>query len=149
MSRAMTIGRVAEAAGCKVQTVRYYEQIGILPAPRRTEGNQRLYTDAAVLRLTFIRHARELGFPIGAIRGLLSLSDEPDRPCVAVDAIARAQLAEVEARISRLGALKLELERMVEQCRGGRIADCRVIEALGDYAHMQMVRGAALGRPAG
>jgi DNA-binding transcriptional MerR regulator len=135
MARALTIGRVAKAAGCKVQTVRYYEQIGMLPAPARTEGNQRIYDDAAIERLCFIRHARELGFSLDAIRDLLSLSDDPDQPCEAADAIASAQLTQVTQRIERLVALKLELERMVQQCRGGRIADCRVIEVLADHAH--------------
>lgn len=130
----LTIGRVAEAAGCKVQTIRYYEHIGLLPRPPRSEGNQRLYDRSDIDRLTFIRHARELGFPLGAIRDLLSLVDHPDQSCEAADAIARTQLREVEQRIERLQALKLELHRMIDQCSGGRIADCRVIEALSDHA---------------
>jgi DNA-binding transcriptional MerR regulator len=132
--RGQTIGRVAEAAGCKVQTVRYYETIGLLPPPARTAGNQRVYGPAAVERLRFIRHARALGFHLDAIRDLLSLADRPDQPCDAVDAIARAQLVEVEARLARLTTLKTELERMIAQCSGGRIADCRIIESLGDHA---------------
>lgn len=128
-----TIGRIAEAAGCKVQTVRYYEQVGLLPRPERSGGNQRVYGKSDVDRLTFIRHARDLGFSIEAIRDLLSLSDRPDQPCEAADAIARAQLVHVERRIEHLNALKLELERMVAQCSGGRISDCRVIEVLGDH----------------
>ena len=127
---ALTIGRVAQATGSKVQTIRYYEQIGLLPAPERSRGNQRLYDDRAVERLAFIRHARGLGFSLDAIRDLLDLADRPDRPCDEADAIARAQLDQVERRLSRLTALKAELERMIAQCRGGRIADCRVIEAL-------------------
>ena len=85
-------------------------------------------------RLAFIRHARDLGFTLEAIRDLLSLSDRPDQSCAAADAIARAQLAEVESRLARLTALKAELERMVVQCAGGKIADCRVIEVLGDHS---------------
>ena len=127
----LTIGKLGEAAGVKVPTIRYYEQIGLLPAPERSAGNQRLYGDPALDRLAFIRHARDLGFPLEAIRDLLSLSDRPDQPCEAADAIAREQLRAVEARIARLQALKTELERMIEQCAGGRIADCRVIETLG------------------
>lgn len=129
-----TIGRLARATGCKVQTIRYYEQIGLLPEPVRSEGNQRLYGQADIDRLTFIRHARELGFPLQAIRDLLSLSDEPDHSCEAADAIARAQLAEVEHRIARLQALKVELNRMVAECSGGRVSDCRVIEVLSDHS---------------
>ena len=134
MTRDLTIGRVAEATGCKVQTVRYYEQIGLIPAPPRTSGNQRIYDESAIHRLTFIRHARELGFPLQAIRDLISLSDDPDQPCDAADAIARAQLSEVDRRVQRLYALRHELGRMIEQCRGGRIADCRVLEVLSNHS---------------
>lgn len=129
----LTIGRVAEAAACRVQTIRYYEQIGLLPQAARSEGNQRLYGHDDIDRLLFIRHARELGFPLKAIRDLLGLADRPDQPCDAVNAIARAQLAQVERRIGRLRALKTELERMIAQCTGGTISDCRIIEALGDH----------------
>lgn len=132
--RGLTIGRVASAAGCKVQTVRYYEQIGLLPQPARTEGNQRVYSQAQMDRLTFIRHARELGFSLDAIRDLLSLADDPNQSCEAADAIASAQLTQVGERIARLRALQRELERMVVQCRGGRIADCKVIEVLADHS---------------
>jgi DNA-binding transcriptional MerR regulator len=128
-----TIGKLGDAAGVKVPTIRYYEQISLLPAPERSGGNQRLYTRATLDRLTFIRHARELGFPLDAIRDLLSLSDKPDQSCAAADAIARSQLHAVRARIARLKALELELERMVEQCAHGAISDCRVIEVLGDH----------------
>ena len=83
--------------------------------------------------LTFIRHAREIGFPLDAIRDLLSLSDRPKQSCAAADAIARAQIAAGEGRIARLNALNAELERMVVQCEGGSIRDCRVIEVLGDH----------------
>ena len=130
----LTIGKLGEAAGVKVPTIRYYEQIGLLPEPDRSAGNQRLYGQSALDRLAFIRHARELGFPLDAVRDLLSLSDRPDQSCAAADVIARAQLAEVESRLARLTALKGELERMVVQCAGGRIADCRVIEVLGDHS---------------
>ena len=130
----LTIGKLSDAAGVKVPTIRYYEEIGLLPEAERSAGNQRLYGQKAQERLTFIRHARELGFPLDAIRDLLSLSDRPDQSCAAADAIARAQLAEVESRLARLTVLKAELERMVVQCAGGKIADCRVIEVLGDDA---------------
>lgn len=133
MMPTLTIGRVAQAANSSVQTIRYYEQIGLLPPPARSSGNQRLYRQVDVDRLAFIRHARELGFPLEAIRDLLSLSDDPEQSCEAADAIASAQLEAVEQRIKRLEALKGELVRMIEQCQGGKISDCRVIEALGDH----------------
>lgn len=131
----LSIGKLSEAAGVKVPTIRYYEQIGLLPEAGRSTGNQRLYGPAARDRLAFIRHARDLGFPLDAIRDLLGLSDRPDQPCAAVDSIAKAQLLAVEGRIARLMALKFELERMITQCAGGSVADCRVIECLGSHAH--------------
>ena len=90
---------------------------------------------SALDRLAFIRHSRELGFPLEAIRDLLSLSDRPDQSCAAADIIAKDQLAAVDARIARLTALKSELERMITQCAQGTIADCRIIEVLGDHSH--------------
>ena len=106
-----------------------------MPAPIRTGGNQRRYGPAHVARLGFIRHARELGFPLDRIREILALGDEPGRSCAEVDRIARDHLAAVEARIARLTALKEELQRMVTQCGTGTVADCRVIEVLSDYTH--------------
>tara|TARA_R110000787_G_scaffold70001_8_gene155577 strand:+ start:1888 stop:2328 length:441 start_codon:yes stop_codon:yes gene_type:complete len=129
-----TIGRLAKATGCKVQTIRYYEQIRLLPEPLRSEGNQRFYADSDIKRLTFIRHARQLGFTLGAIRDLLSLADNPDQSCATADEIARAQLSDVEQRIARLLPLKKELERMIEQCKGGQISDCHVIGVLSDHS---------------
>ncbi len=130
----LTIGKMSGATGVKVPTIRYYEQIGLLAAPGRSAGNQRLYDRRTLERLRFIRHARDLGFPLEAIRDLLSLSDDPDRPCEAADALARRQLVDVRARIARLRALEDELERMVAQCAHGSISECRVIEVLGDHA---------------
>ncbi|ARC90180.1 helix-turn-helix domain-containing protein [Rhodovulum sp. MB263] len=130
----LTIGKLGKAAGVKVPTIRYYEQIGLLAAPERSSGNQRLYPTATLQRLAFIRHARELGFPLDAIRELLDLADHPERPCAAADAVARRQLTAVEARLARLTALKTELERMIEQCAGGSAAECRVLESIGDHA---------------
>lgn len=129
----LTIGKLGASAGVKVPTIRYYEQIGLLPHPDRSAGNQRLYPKAALDRLAFIRHARELGFPLEAIRDLLSLSDRPDQSCAAVDMIANAQLAATRARITRLRALEAELERMLDQCACGKISDCRVIEVLSNH----------------
>ncbi len=126
----LTIGRLAARAGCKVQTIRYYEQIGLLPPPARTAGKHRIYERNHLERLAFIRHARELGFTLAAVRELLALSDEPDRPCEEVDRVARTHSHEVERRIARLFGLKAELERMILSCTGGRIAECRVVEAL-------------------
>ena len=132
---AVPIGELARRTGCKVQTIRYYEQIGLMPEAARTLGNQRIYGPAHSDRLAFIRHSRELGFPLDAIRQLLTLADDPHQPCATADRIAQEQLVEVQNRIARLEALKVELERMVEQCRHGTIGHCRVIEVLADHSH--------------
>lgn len=129
----LTIGKLSTAAGVKVPTIRYYEQIGLLPEADRSTGNQRIYGGRTLERLSFIRHARELGFPLEAIRELLSLWDQPDIPCAAADDIAKRQLGAVKQRIVRLQALQTELERMVVQCAHGTISDCRVIEVLGNH----------------
>jgi DNA-binding transcriptional MerR regulator len=125
------IGVASARSGVRVPTIRYYEDIGLLPRPARAKNNRRLYGSADVRRLIFIRRARELGFDIEAIRALLTLQDDKNRSCRSVDTIARAQLAEVQLRIDSLTTLKAELERMVDACSLGRIADCRVIAALG------------------
>jgi DNA-binding transcriptional MerR regulator len=135
MAQDLTIGALAKRAATKVQTIRFYEQEGLMPAPARSEGGQRRYTKVHADRLAFIRHARELGFPLDAIRELLKLVDRPDQPCAEVDRVARDVLADVEAKISRLESLRGELQRMVRQCRHGRVSDCRVIKVLADHSH--------------
>jgi DNA-binding transcriptional MerR regulator len=129
----ITIGDAARESGVKVPTIRYYEGIGLLAAPNRSEGNQRSYEPSDVRRLAFIRHARELGFEVEAIRTLLKLQDDPHQPCASADAIAKARLVEVEQRIRSLTALKAELEAMVAGCGHGRVDQCRVIEILADH----------------
>ncbi|MBX9730870.1 MAG: helix-turn-helix domain-containing protein [Sphingomonas sp.] len=128
------MGLWAAKAGTKVQTIRYYEQIGLMPEPGRTEGGQRRYGPAGLDRLAFIRHARQLGFSLDAIRELLALADQPDRTCDEVNDIAARQLRQIEQRIARLEALRAELRRMVHECGGGRTAQCRVLEVLRDHA---------------
>ena len=130
----LTIGSLAKKTGTKVQTIRYYEQIGLMPEPGRTEGGQRRYGDAELDRLSFIRHSRQLGFSLDAIRELLELSDHPEKSCDEADAIARRQLRQVEQRMARLKALRSELKRMVRECSGGRSADCRVLKVLRDHS---------------
>lgn len=130
-----SIGDLAGRAGTKVETIRYYEKLGLLPVAARTAGNHRTYTQTHADRLAFIRHSRELGFSIDSIRTLLTMADDLGRPCAAVDAIARTHLAAVQSRIARLQALEAELARMVRECGCGRVANCRVIEVLADQSH--------------
>jgi Cu(I)-responsive transcriptional regulator len=124
------IGAAAAHSGVKVPTIRYYEQIGLLPEPRRTKSNRRNYDADDLRRLVFIRHARDLGFSIEQVRQLLSMADQRNRSCAGVDTIARQHLAEVEQKIAELKAMHRELSTIIDQCGRGVIADCRIIEAL-------------------
>jgi DNA-binding transcriptional MerR regulator len=133
-AKSQTIGWLAARTNTKVQTIRYYEQIGLMPVPPRSQGNRRLYEEAHADRLAFIRHSRDFGFSLDAIRDLLGLVDNPDQSCVLADKVARTQLAEVNLRISRLEALRTELERMAHHCSGGVVSQCRVIEVLADHS---------------
>ncbi len=121
----------------KTPTIRYYESVALMPAPTRSEGQQRRYGEAEVSRLMFIRHARELGFDIDAIRELLAMSAQPDQSCAEADRIARRHMIEVDRRIGHLVALRAELQRMVDACGHGRVGDCRVIETLANHDHRE------------
>jgi DNA-binding transcriptional MerR regulator len=136
----ISIGELSRRTGVKVPTIRFYEQAGLLPEPSRTQSNRRLYNASDERRLAFIRHARDLGFGTEALRALLTLSDQPDMPCGEADAIARAHLSEVEAKISQLIALRSELVRMVDTCAKGKVETCRVIEALADHGFCASAR---------
>ena len=133
----MKIGELSKATGTNIETIRYYERIGLLPAPARTDANYRSYGDAHRARMRFVRHSRELGFTIDEIRSLLDLSDHPERDCADADRIATAHLAQVEDKIAQLSTLREELARIVGRCRGGLAGDCRVIEALGDHGQCE------------
>lgn len=127
------IGVLARRTGAKVQTIRYYEQLGLMPEPARTFGGQRRYEAPAIKRLAFIRHARALGFSLDQIRTLLGLADNPASDCTAADSIAREHLLAVKAKIAALNSLKRELARMVDCCDGTDAASCRVIETLANH----------------
>lgn len=133
MSQLMPIGTVSALACVRVATIRYYEEIGLLPVPSRTDANRRSYDMADVRRLKFIRRARDLGFDLKAIRQLLTLADLPDQPCDDADAVARAHLDAVRQKLAQLAALRGELEAMVELGTHDRIAECRVIEVLANF----------------
>jgi len=126
----LAIGELGRLTGTKVETIRYYERIGLLTAPERTAGNYRAYSPEDLNRLSFIRRSRDLGFSLDQVRALLDLSDDRNRPCEAIDGIAREHLAEVDRKIADLRALRRELGSMISQCRCGTVADCRIIEAL-------------------
>ncbi|MEZ5651693.1 MAG: helix-turn-helix domain-containing protein [Burkholderiaceae bacterium] len=127
-----SIGDLSKRTGVKIPTIRYYEQLGLIAADGRSEGNQRRYGDGGLARLSFIRHARELGFSIEDIRELTALSVHPERSCGDAHAIATRHLRAIRERMARLSRLERELERIVG-ADGGRVADCAVIETLADH----------------
>jgi DNA-binding transcriptional MerR regulator len=135
MTLGLSIGDLARATGVKPTTIRWYEAEGLLPAPARTEGGHRVYGAPHRDRLGFIRHARELGFPMPAIRDLLDLAAHPDRGCDAAHAVATAQMAAIDAKLRQLEALRAELARMATDCAGGVAGQCRILETLADHAH--------------
>lgn len=126
----MRIGQLAKATGTKVETIRYYEREGILPAPDRTYGNYRDYTADHLTTLTFVRRARILGFNMAQVRQLLALSDQADKPCGDVDRLVEEQIAEVDRRIADLTQLRGELAQMLA-CQGDSIGECSIVESLG------------------
>lgn len=128
----IAIGALSQRTGVNIETIRYYERTGLIPPPPRTTSGRRLYAPADVRRLTFIRHARELGFAIASIKTMLGLQEMPEASCEKLSAIAAGQLAAVESRIRRLRRLRSELTRMINECNNGNVATCRIVEILAD-----------------
>jgi MerR family transcriptional regulator, mercuric resistance operon regulatory protein len=126
----LAIGALSQKTRCKVETIRYDEKAGLLPAPARSPGGYRLYRDDHLKRLTFIRRARALGFAIEEVRTLLTLADERRRPCAEVRVVATAHLKEVQAKIADLRAMERVLRETVVRCADGRRTRCPLIEAL-------------------
>lgn len=129
-----SIGELSKRTKVKVPTIRYYEEMGLLVEAERTAGNQRRYDKAGLERLSFIRHARDLGFSIEAILSLIELQEHPDRSCEAADKIATSQLVDVRAKIKQLKALEKELVRISKGCDGSGVSeDCYVLASLSDH----------------
>lgn len=130
-----SIGELSRRAKVKVPTIRYYEDVGLLNAPERTSGNQRRYDKAGLEHLSFIKHARELGFSIEAISTLIELQGHPDRACVEATNIAKAHLIDVRVKIKKLHALEKELQRISKGCDGHGVTEtCYVLASLTDHA---------------
>jgi MerR family mercuric resistance operon transcriptional regulator len=129
-SSRLAIGPLSKRTGCNIETIRYYERVGLLPAPVRSPGGYRLYGDQHLKRLTFIRRARSLGFSIDEVRTLLKLADERKRPCAEVRVVAAAHLEDVRAKIADLRAMERVLSETVAKCANGKQSDCPLIEAL-------------------
>ena len=126
----LTIGALSKRTGCHIETIRYYEHIGILPAPPRTKGGHRLYDRDHFKRLFFIRRSRELGFRLEDVRGLLGLVDGGDYTCAEVKTLTLKHADEVQRKITDLRKMERVLRDMALQCDGGQIPECPVIDTL-------------------
>ena len=126
----LRIGQIARRAGVKIETIRYYERIGLLPQPPRSAGRYRLYGPGDARTLRFIKRARELGFPLDDVRALLRLAREEAGSCDKVRPLAMRHLAEVRARIADLTAVEATLSTTIRRCRAGRSVRCPLIDAL-------------------
>jgi Cu(I)-responsive transcriptional regulator len=131
---ALTIGKLAEATGTKVETVRYYERAGLIAPPARTAGNYRSYRPEDLERLRFIRRTRDLGFSLDEVRALLDMAVQRDRDCGTVDALANRHLEEIDRKIADLTVLRRELAGVISSCAGGTMAECRILEAFAPSA---------------
>ena len=131
--KSQTIGVLSRETGVKVTTIRYYEIIGLMGVPDRTPSGQRVYAASDVERLKFIRHARDLGFPIESIRAFVELQKNSDKTCAEIDKIAQHHLLDVQSRLRQLRSLEMELQRMVSACAGGKVTSCEILETLGNH----------------
>jgi MerR family mercuric resistance operon transcriptional regulator len=129
-ARPLSIGDLARRTGVKVETIRYYERIGIVQSPARTLGGHRAYDHEALRRLGFIRRCRELGFGIDEIRDLLGLVANNDFTCDEVRALTESHLALVRRKRADLQRMERVLAAMVAECRNGRVPECPIIDAL-------------------
>jgi MerR family mercuric resistance operon transcriptional regulator len=126
----LTIGGLSTRAEINIETIRYYERVGLLPAPRRTAGGHRLYGPEHVKRLTFVRRARELGFTLEEIRALLRLADEEHPSCSKVRIVASGHLQDVRAKIADLKRMERVLSETVARCASGNRPECPLLEVL-------------------
>lgn len=126
----MKISEAAVASGCHLETIRYYERIGLMPSPERTDSGYRSYENADVERLRFITRGRNLGFSLDEIRSLLSLAQDAELSCGEVDQLARQHLADIWARITDLQRMASELERTIGACHGGERGTCTILETM-------------------
>ena len=126
----MKISKAATASGCHLETIRYYERIGLMPCPERSGSGYRSYEHADVERLRFITRGRDLGFSLEEIRSLLRLAQDPDLSCGEVDQLARKHLSDIQARLTDLQRMASELARTIGACHGDERGTCTILETL-------------------
>jgi MerR family mercuric resistance operon transcriptional regulator len=125
-----TRGTLSKRTGCNIETIRYYEKIGLMPNPPRSDGGYRLYGEDHFRRLTFIRRARELGFSLAEVRGLLGLVDGGTDSCAEVKALTLRHVRDIHHKITDLRKIERVLGTMAAQCDDGAVPECPVIDAL-------------------
>ncbi|MBI3678592.1 MAG: helix-turn-helix domain-containing protein [Proteobacteria bacterium] len=125
-----SIGTLAKESSVNIETIRYYEKIGVMPKPARSMGGYRLYTSDHLKRLSFIRRGRELGFSLDELRGLLRLVDGHDYTCAEVRALTLDHVASIRQRIADLRRLERVMTSVASQCSGRKVPDCPIIDAL-------------------
>lgn len=121
---------LARRTGCNLETIRYYEKIGMMPEPPRTASGYRVYDEVHVSRLRFILRGRELGFSIEELRGLLSLVDRGTQTCAEVKALTEQHLSDVRTKIADLKRIEKVLAATAAQCSGEQVPECPVLETL-------------------
>lgn len=126
----LTRGTLAKKTGVNIETIRFYEKIGVMPDPVRSGSGYRLYGESDLKRLSFIRRCRELGFSLDDVRGLLGLVDGGDYTCAEVHDISIVHLSEVRQKIRDLEKMERTLKEMVSQCDRGLVPECPIIDAL-------------------
>lgn len=124
------IGALSAATSVNIETIRYYEKIGLIPAPPRTVGRQRVYDSAHLKRLTFIRRGRELGFSLDEVRALLGLVRGDDLNCAEVKAMTEQHVAGIRLKVKDLKKLERVLTELAAKCRGNTVPDCPILDAL-------------------
>ena len=148
----LKIGELAKKSGCPVVTIRYYEKEGLLPEPDRSGSNYRLYDEADMERLRFIRHCRRHGMKLAEIRELLAFRDHPTRSCDWINTLVQRHIDNVEAQIASLTQLKAQLEQLLHACSGGSAGRCGILESLPvsttSRVFLPLLRGSALPRNA-
>jgi MerR family mercuric resistance operon transcriptional regulator len=130
MAARVTRGKLSSLTGCNIETIRYYERVGIMPLPRRSEGGHRLYGSSDIKRLSFIRRCRELGFSLEKIRGLLELADGGGHSCGEVLDMTLAHMEDIRAKIADLRRMERILKEMAAKCDGADVPECPILEAL-------------------
>lgn len=126
----VTIGKLSKRTGCNIETIRYYERIGVLLKPQRSEGGTRLYSEEQIKRLVFVCRSRELGFSLEEIRTLLKLVDGKKTTCQEIKTVTEQHLQDIERKIADLEKLQKTLENISSQCSGGFVPDCPIIDTL-------------------